>query len=327
MEKKHYNGINALRTIGCIGIVMMHMVANNNYMINGFIYKKIIPSFTDFVFIFMIVSAFGMCCGYYDRVINNKLNLAKFYERRIKKIFPFFGILILIDVIVEHSLNSLYEGFADLTLLFGFIPRSLNVIGVGWFIGLIFIFYLIFPFFCLLIENKRRAWISFIISLLYNYISSSYFGLGRANILYSGCFFLAGGLIYLYKDELVKKYIYIYIILFIISIVLYYQISSVYSALLVSILMLIIAIISHDKILDNKVTKFFSDISMEIYLSHMLIFRAIQKLKINVIFGNGWFQYIITVGIVIAGASVFSLLVKQIIRIIEKRVAINTSIS
>lgn len=39
-EKKHYNGINALRTIGCIGIVMMHMAANNNYIINGFIYKK-----------------------------------------------------------------------------------------------------------------------------------------------------------------------------------------------------------------------------------------------------------------------------------------------
>lgn len=128
----------------------------------------------------------------------------------LRRYFLFFGILVLIDVIVEHSLNSLYEGFADLTLLFGFIPMSLNVIGVGWFIGLIFIFYLIFPFFCFLIENKRRAWISFVISLLYNYISSSYFGLGRVNILYSGCFFLAGGLIYLYKDELVKKYTYIY---------------------------------------------------------------------------------------------------------------------
>lgn len=50
MEKKHYGAIDGLRAIAAIGIVMMHMGANNNYEIGGYIYNKIIPSFTNFVF-------------------------------------------------------------------------------------------------------------------------------------------------------------------------------------------------------------------------------------------------------------------------------------
>lgn len=48
--KKHYGAIDGLRTIACIGIVMMHMAANNDYRISGVIYETVIPSFTDFVF-------------------------------------------------------------------------------------------------------------------------------------------------------------------------------------------------------------------------------------------------------------------------------------
>lgn len=33
-EKKHYEAIDGLRTIACIGIVMMHIRANNSYTIN-----------------------------------------------------------------------------------------------------------------------------------------------------------------------------------------------------------------------------------------------------------------------------------------------------
>lgn len=44
MEKKHYKSIDGLRTIAAVGIVMMHMRANNNYEIGGYVYNKIIPS-------------------------------------------------------------------------------------------------------------------------------------------------------------------------------------------------------------------------------------------------------------------------------------------
>lgn len=72
----------------------------------------------------------------------------------------------------------------------------------GAFLGLIFVFYMIFPFFCVLLERRRRAWLAFVVSLVYNFVCVSYFGVGRSNILYSGCFFLAGGLLYIYREEL-----------------------------------------------------------------------------------------------------------------------------
>ena len=95
MEKKHYGAIDSLRAIAAIGIVMMHMGANNNYEIGGYIYNKIIPSFTNFVFLFMVISAFGMCCGYYEKILKNEITLEKFYVKRFKKILPSFALLVL----------------------------------------------------------------------------------------------------------------------------------------------------------------------------------------------------------------------------------------
>ena len=74
MERKHYGAIDGLRTIACIGIVMMHVRANNTYQISGFIYDRLIKSFTNFVVLFLVISALGMCCGYLDRVLNERPN-------------------------------------------------------------------------------------------------------------------------------------------------------------------------------------------------------------------------------------------------------------
>lgn len=229
MEKNHYGAIDGLRTIACIGIVMMHIEANNTYEISGFLYEQIIPSFTNFVFLFMVISAFGMCCGYFDRILNNQISLEDFYIKRYKKILPFFAILVLLDIGISRSKGALIEGFADITLLFGLFPNDIEVIGVGWFLGLIFAFYLIFPFFCVLVKNKKRAWAAFAISLLLNYICGSYFGLGRKNIVYSLCYLIAGALIYLYRkelEELSQKYWYVSFSFAAAAVVMYYAISS-----------------------------------------------------------------------------------------------------
>lgn len=244
MEKRHYGAINGLRMIAAFGIVMMHIRANSNYGITGYVYNTIIPSFTNFVFLFMTVSAFGMCCGYYDKMLKNQVNLTEFYGKRFKKILPFFGTLVLLDNIMSPSVASLYEGFADLTLLFGFLQKPISVIGVGWFLGLVFVFYLIFPFFCVLIENKRRAWMAFAVSLIYNFVCANYFGVGRSNILYSACFFLAGGLIYLYREEIAKLNQWIALGVAGCAVVLYYLIGgNAMMCLVVSCALLIYAII------------------------------------------------------------------------------------
>ncbi len=202
MERKRYDAIDGLRTIACIGILMMHVCANNKYDISGFIYDRLIPSFTNFVFLFMIISAFGMCCGYFDKISKNQISLETFYQKRYRKILPFFAFLVLIDIVMAPSKASLIEGFADVTLLFGLFPNDISVIGVGWFVGLIFAFYLIFPFYCVVIKTKKRAWGFFIISLILNYVCGCYFDVGRTNIVYSLCYFVAGGLLYQYRLKL-----------------------------------------------------------------------------------------------------------------------------
>lgn len=315
MEKRHYGAINGLRMIAAFGIAMMHIRANSNYEITGYVYNTIIPSFTNFVFLFIIVSAFGMCCGYYEKMLNNQISFSDFYGKRFKKILPFFGILVLLDVIMSPAVASIYEGFADLTLLFGLLPNAggISVIGVGWFLGLVFVFYPIFPFFCVLIENKRRAWIAFGVSLMYNFVCANYFEVGKSNILYSACFFLAGGLIYLYREEIVKLNQWIVLGIVGCAVVLYYLIGgNAMMCLLVSCTLLIYAIIKRG-VLENRVTKFFSGISMEIYLSHMVIFRVVEKLKLTRILGNGWLQYVVTSVLVIAGATVFAVVMQKII--------------
>ena len=66
-------------------------------------------------------------------------------------------------------------------------------------------------------------------------------------------------------------------------------------------------------LLENKATKFISDISMEIYLSHMAILRIAEKFGLNRIVGNGWLQYFVTAAIVLCGSIFLAVLMQRII--------------
>lgn len=307
MEKKYFYGIDWLRTIACIDIVLMHMITNNTYELSGFVAERMIPSFTDLTFLFMAVSAFGMCMGYYDKVLLGKVNWVDFYKKRYMKILPFFAVVVLIDVIFNHDLNSLIEAIPNLTLTRGLFQNDIGQIGVAWFLGLVFVFYMMFPFFCALISSKKRAWVVFTISILLNFVVGNFYGMERSNIVYSLMFFIAGGLVYLYRDVVVGKW-YIFLPISIAIVVFYYLVGSVYACLLVSIAFLITAISMGG---DSKCISFISGISMEIFLSHMVVFRVIEKMHLNTIIGNGWIQYIATCVMVLVGAGCFSIVIKK----------------
>ena len=86
--------------------------------------------------------------------------------------------------------------------------------------------------------------------------------------------------------------------------------------LVVSAIIIYAIVLKNSKftILNNKFMTFISSISLEIYLSHLLIFRIIQKLGLNTRFGNGVVQYIITVLLVIIGSIIFSFVVSRVIK-------------
>ena len=206
MGKGRKYALDWLRAIACIAIMAMHLRQNISYEIPGYIFNKIVPSFTDFVYLFMAISSFGLCCGYYQRFTDGRIDWENFYKRRFSKILPFFITMILLDLVMGFSFDSLMQGLVEAILFHGFIPVEFNVIGVGWFLGVVFIFYLSFPFFCVLLKNKRTAWLTFIIAFGLNLICHFYYHIDRNNFAYSFCFFFTGGLIFLYR-EVIKKWI------------------------------------------------------------------------------------------------------------------------
>lgn len=207
-----YESLDGLRAYAAIGIVMMHVLANmavkpaDNHLTN-----TLIPYFTNFTLLFMMVSAFSVCCGYYERVKNGLIRPNDFYRKRYRRLLPFFALMVVISVAVDHNKEALYEGFADLTLCFNLLPNpNIEIVGVGWFIGTVFTFYLLFPFFTFLLDNKRRGVFVLIVSLLFCYVAINYFSgadfvvkkIDRVNIIYSAPFFIVGGLIYLWREKI-----------------------------------------------------------------------------------------------------------------------------
>lgn len=316
VKSGYYGTIDGLRAFSAIGIVMMHILANGKYEVSGFVFEKLIPSFTDLVYLFMIISAFSMCCGYYEKIIKNKITVNEFYSKRFAKIWPFFALLSVVDVMLSPSKESLYEAFANLTLCFGLLPNAnITVIGMGWFIGVVFVFYFLFPFFCYLLSDKRRAWFAFVVALGYNLVCKMYFFDNkhvtdnfnpRSNFLYCAVFFIVGGIIYNYREQigkLTQKCQWLLLILCSVSILGYYIYGNNVGVMVIMFSLVLICALGakHKKILQNPVAHFLSGISLEIYLCHMVMFRVMEKLHLLHISSSDSISFFLTVlGILIS---------------------------
>lgn len=95
----------------------------------------------------MMVSGFGMCCGYYQKFKEQKISVEEFYTKRYRKIWPYFALLCVLDFVMSPSKSALYEVFANLTLCQGLLPNmNISVIGVSWTLAVIFCFICCFLF-------------------------------------------------------------------------------------------------------------------------------------------------------------------------------------
>ena len=59
------------------------------------------------------------------------------------------------------------------------------------------------------------------------------------------------------------------------------------------------------KFLGSKVMKYLGGISMEMYLSQMVIFRVVEKFNMLYLFGKGWLSYIMTFIFTVLGIIAF----------------------
>lgn len=319
MDKvKKYNNIDALRTFGCLAIIAWHVKANMDF--RGVLLERIIPSFDYLVYLFMMISGFGMCNGYYEKMKSGSYNLNSFYLKRYKKIVPFFALLIVLNCIVELKVENIIEGLMEITLLFGFLPNNtLSVIGVAWTLGAIFAFYIIFPFIVFLLYNKHRGVGAFVVSVGIAFMCQMYFMTDkfvtegfvmRHSFLYCLPFFLCGGLIYLYRDEIVNlvKAKKVASIICCITLTVLYLVTPdellstdiiVLKTLLLYASWLFVALGVDSVVLSNSFTTYISGISMEMYLAHMVVFRIIDKLHLSSVFGHGVLDYMVTYFLVV----------------------------
>lgn len=327
MNNKKYENLDGMRAYACLAIVLMHVMGNGYMDLSGFVFEKVIHSFTYFTLFFMEISAFSMCCGYFERIRDGSIRIDQFYKRRYEKVWPFFAILCTIELILEHSLNSLYEWFADLTLVFGLIPNnSISVVGVGWFLGTIFVFYMIFPFFTVIIKNTRNAWLVLIASIILHLLCDIRFAdaANKGNIIYSSMFFVSGGVIYLYREKL-QKFKASIVALIVVALAVGFLLvnDSYYMMLLLFTALLVLGIVGNGKVsvilFRNKTVCFIGSISMEIYLCHMFVYRLIEKMKLTVLFQNRILNYILVSVGTIFGAIILSIVLKKLIVFIERK--------
>ncbi len=353
IKPRRYDNLDGLRTVAAIGVLLMHVLFNGAYVAesasDNFFVRVFVQSLLgrggEFIHLFLIISGFALCCGYYERFKNNQLSLDTFYKRRYFKVFPFFALLVLCDIFATaifggFSVATIYEAFANLTLAFGLFPApNMTVVGVAWTLGAIFGFYILFPFFVFLLWTKRRAWITFFISLGVYFVCTVYFvndGIPvAANTVRWFCCFVAGGLIYLYREPLegfLENKVWLGMIFIVVGILFALMmpklntgtaadaIVNVLRFLFGFSLALIGSLTKTTKILSNRVTKFVSGISLEIYLSHMLIFRVLEKIGLLHLFPWAWFSYLFAIVLVLAGAIGLALAYQSVERLIVRKI-------
>ena len=133
----HYKSIDGLRALSCLGIILMHIQANTKYHLSGnFIFDKAIPSLTWLVYLFLMISGFGMCVGYLNKFQSGVVDFETFYKKRYAKILPFFALLLVIAFVMEHKISTVYEISIEVLLLHGLLPNNaMSVIGVCWTLG------------------------------------------------------------------------------------------------------------------------------------------------------------------------------------------------
>lgn len=319
---KKYDSLNGMRAYAAIAILAMHVLENSEYTGIASIVSTKVDLLKWLIYLFMIISGFSLCCGYYERILHQSISIVEFYKKRYKKILPFFALLVFMDCMMNLSLNSVIEGIADITLVYALLPNaSISVLGVGWFLGIVFLFYMIFPFYCFWMRSKKNAWLTFAVCVFYNlseqlyFLDSSHVVEGyqsHTNFLFCSVFFCAGGLIYLYRNEFmvyVKKYRYGYLlVILLMTIASFYawpQISGLvepFVCLIVFSLWIIYAISVESIVLNNKWVTFISGISLEIYLCHMFVYRILEKMHILYILGRGYLAYVSMVFVTLFGS-------------------------
>lgn len=191
-----------------------------------------------------------------------------------------------------------------------------------------------FPFYVFLISTKKRAWFTVIICFILNWCCCDYYeSVGKtdgANFLFLSVYFVVGGVLYLYRDYIQEKISRVptFALLLAISVITmaWYLIPANEFSLFFTVKTVILfamwmmfAISQPMKLLGNSITKILSQVSLEVYLSHMMIFRVVEKLEIANRINNGNVTYGVVLLLTLVLTIGFALIAKKTINICSRK--------
>ena len=338
-----YDGLDGLRAYAAIGVVAFHTASNSDYQLNGVFYHHFLYPLSYAPFLFMIISAFSVCCGYYERMKKGEISLNKFYSKRYIRILPFFALLVLLEAVYTHTLPAFIEALTHMTLTTGLLPnQAAEISKVVWALGMIFLFYLLFPWFVFLFDHVKRGAAVLLLGCVMMVLCMNYWYTDRfvaesfwprTNFLYCFPFFGAGCLIYLLKDRIAsalrgrRVLVALTVTVLMVVLALIHQkvpetIRQLYLLVCYSIA-LILGFAAPSPVLVNRFTKFISGISLEIYLSHMAAYRIVEKLGFMKLPWDNEIGYFISLmmvlGLTILADSLYKIAEKKVIAIIGRK--------
>ena len=341
-KPEKYSNLDGLRAISCLAIIGYHVKLWTGMQLGG-AFGSVVDTLTQFVPLFLILSGFGMFCGYYDRIKNNRISLNDFYKKRYKKLFPYMAFVLLLYILIERSLPATIEALAEATLVFGLLPNvHLSVLGIGWTVGVIFLFYMLFPFVVFACWTIRRACFTFAITILLSVFCSEYFFssefvvnfVNRHSFLYCSPLFVAGGMIYLFREPIQSFFSRFrwpcLAVCVLLSGFFAFCPSSVFGVsitmlkgLLLFVPWVCYSISVESRLLHNKATAWVSGISLEIYLAQALVYKAVGDTIGNDWAGLGWVGFFVNWILIAAGCIVFVMIWKFVsplaIKVIKKK--------
>lgn len=312
---KFRNDISFLRAFSVISVLLYHF--GYNFFKGGFIGVDIFFVISGYLMTRIILSGFD----------HNNFKLVNFYKKRVERIFPAMLFMIVSVCIAVYSLvptqfiYTIKNAYSS-TLFFSNIYYYINTAYFDqfskfnfflhtWSLSVEWQFYMIYPLILMcfksLYKSKKNTFtwffigliiLSFLLMLLHNYTNNTF----SFFITYTRAWeMMFGGLAFIIKIDLnkisnfIKKslvYLSIATLIFLVYFVDHnvFNWPSYFTLLPVILTTTILTLNIESNLFNNKLVKFFGDISYSLYLWHwpfyvfLIFFDANERLKYNVLF-------------------------------------------
>jgi len=164
--------LDSLRCFAIIYVVISHLavIPKPNLSIPEWIEPLIVNGGDAGVSLFFILSAFSLTYSM-DARSGETMLTRSFYIRRFFRIVPLFYLMILLywirDAAIFNVMHPLSEVLINASLLFNLVPACITgFVWASWTIGVIALFYLLFPLIHRYIRNLNAALALFVVSVL-----------------------------------------------------------------------------------------------------------------------------------------------------------------